>query len=217
MGKPEGVPSQPAHGFDAEHPGYETQDVNVKGIVYFLGGLLLSVVVFFALCFVLGKEINKQFVAADGAPDQWHQYGSTRTVNRENLVDNPKLQQKVAGEIANSFPTPQLDTDDGNQATADLHAREDLLLNYYSTDKGTTRIPIGAAMALIAQRGLGAAPAASTATLMAGDAKPEIHAPLTSGFARTGYELDTIEKRDQQNKYKQEEEGRKHQEEEHKK
>lgn len=216
MGKPEGVPSHPVGGFDAEHPGYETQDVNVKGIVYFLGGLLLSVAVFFGLCLVLGKVINKNLVEADGAPDKWHQYGATRTTNRENLVDNPALQQKVSAEIANSFPTPQLDTDDGNQATADLHAREDLLLNYYSTDKGTTRIPIGAAMALIAQRGLGAAPAASTTTLMAGDAKPEIHAPLTSGFARTGYELDTIEKRDQQNKYKAAERGREYEEKEKK-
>lgn len=30
---------------------------------------------------------------------------------------------------------------------------------------------------------------------MAGDEKPEILAPLTTGFARTGYELDTIEAR----------------------
>lgn len=209
MGRPEGVPSHPAKGFDAEHPGYETQDVNVKGIIYFLGGLLLSVAVFFFLCFFLGKIINGQFVKQDGAPDQWHQYAATRNTKRENLVDNPVLQQKVAGEIANSFPTPQLDTDDGNQATADLHSREDLLLNYYSTDKGTTRIPIGVAMDLIAQRGLGAAPTESSAKLMTGDAKPEIHAPLTSGFARTGYELDTMEKRDQQNKYKQAEEGAK--------
>lgn len=217
MGKPEGVPSHPTPGFDAEHPGYETQDVNVKGIVVFLGGLLLSVAVFFGLCFFLGKAINGAFVKADGAPDQWHQYGAVRNTDRQNLVDNPVLQQKVAGEIAKSFPTPQLDTDDGNQATADLHAREDLLLNYYSTDKGNTRIPIGVAMALIAQRGLGAAPAASTTTLMAGDSKPEIHAPLTSGFARTGYELDTIEKREQQNQYKAAERAHEAEEKEHKK
>ena len=48
------------------------------------------------------------------------------------------------------FPTPRLDIDDGNQATADLHAREDLLLNHYSTvdgQPGTIRIPIERAMA----------------------------------------------------------------------
>jgi hypothetical protein len=44
--------------------------------------------------------------------------------------------------------------DDGNQATADLHAREDLLLEHYSLvdgQPGTIRIPIERAMELIAQ------------------------------------------------------------------
>ncbi len=56
-----------------------------------------------------------------------------------------------------AFPTPRLEIDDGNQATADLHAREDLLLNHYSTIEGgggAIRIPISRAMELIAQRGL---------------------------------------------------------------
>ncbi len=47
--------------------------------------------------------------------------------------------------------------DDGNQATADLHAREDLLLEHYSLvdgQPGTIRIPIERAMELIVQRGL---------------------------------------------------------------
>ena len=49
-----------------------------------------------------------------------------------------------------------------------------------------------------------AAPAAAApAALMAGDSVPVIHAPLTTGFARTGYELDTIETRDQKNTYTQ--------------
>ena len=102
-----------------------------------------------------------------------------------------------------NFPTPRLETDDGNQDTADLHAREDLLLNHYSTSAdlppGAVRIPIGRAMELIAQRGLPKAPAAAGTpkTLMAGESAPVVTAPLTDGFARTGYELDTIEAREQ--------------------
>ena len=34
--------------------------------------------------------------------------------------------------MTQQFPTPRLETDDGNQDLADLHAREDLLLDYYS-------------------------------------------------------------------------------------
>jgi len=206
MGKPEGVQAHPTPQLDAEHPGYETQDVNVSGIVYFLGGLLASVVAFFFLCFYIGKVINNEFVKDDGVPDRWHQYGNTHNANREDLTPNPALEQKDLEAITASFPAPRLDVDDGLQATADLHAREDLLLNNYSTNtEGTatvTRIPINVAMQLIVQRGLGAAPAATApATLMAGDTVPAIHAPLTDGFARTGYELDTIEAREQKNSY----------------
>src|ERR1700743_2484108 len=188
MGKPEGVQAHPVPKIDSEHPGYEIQDVNVSGIIYFLGGLLASVVVFFFLCFYIGKAINYEMVREDGPPDKWHQSGNTHNANREDLTPNPEMQQKDLAAIKDTFPEPRLDADDGLQATADLHAREDLLLNNFSTNtEGTatvTRIPINVAMQLIAQRGLGAAPAAATpATLMAGDSVPVIHAPLTDGFA----------------------------------
>ena len=98
-----------------------------------------------------------------------------------------------------------MDIDDGNQATADLHAREDLLLNNYSSSAsapGSIRIPISRAMEIVAQRGLPVnAQAAGTAVAMTGDEKPVIQAPLTSGFARTGYELETIEAREQKLNY----------------
>lgn len=210
MGKPEGITAHPAPPIDDEHPGYEIQDVNAVGIAYFLGGLLVSVVVFFVLCFYMGKVINNQFVRDDGPPDKWHQYGNTQTTDRENLAPNPAIAQKELAAIKDTFPTPRLDEDDGNQSTANLHAHEDLLLDNYSSDNGTTRIPINRAMQLIAQRGLGSAPApAAQKTLMAGDSVPVIQAPLTTGFARTGYELDTIEKRNQQNSFKQAIEGKK--------
>src|SRR5437588_647335 len=97
------------------------------------------------------------------------------------------------------------DVNDGNQATADLHAREDLLLNNYSVspkEGGAIRIPISRAMEIIAQRGLPVnTEAAPSAVQMAGDEKPTVQAPLTSGFARTGYELETIEAREQKLNY----------------
>ena len=72
MGRPEGVPAHPVPQIDDEHPGYETQDVNVGGIVYFLGGLMGSLVLFFVLCFFMGKVINTSFAEYDGKPDKWH-------------------------------------------------------------------------------------------------------------------------------------------------
>jgi hypothetical protein len=71
--------------------------------------------------------------------------------------------------------------------------REDLLLDNYTwvdQSQGKIRIPIERAIQIIAQQGLPVAPAVQQAPLLAGDQKPAITAPLTSGFARTGYEQD---------------------------
>lgn len=183
---------------DPEQPGYEITDVNVNGIVVFLAGLAGSLFVFFLVCFLLGKVINYTLQKTDGPADKWHQTASTGG-KREDLTPNPELQQRELQQISKTFPEPRLDLDDGNQSTADLHAREDLFLNYYSRSPNTQgiRIPIQRAMELVAQRGLPVNAHPTTEPLMVGDAAPTVQAPLTNGFARTGYELDTIEAREQ--------------------
>ena len=205
-GKP-AVTAHPHVKHDADHPGYETQDVNVGGVLYFLGGLMVCVVMFFFLCFFLGKAINSGYAKSDGDPDRWHQYGNTRATSREDLTPNPVQQQKELAAVTQQFPTPRLVDDDDNQETSDMHAREDLLLDYYSSNVEsagtTTRIPIDRAMQLVAQRGLGAAAASAPKTLMAGETAVKVQAPLTNGFARTGYELDQIQTRKQKNVYAQ--------------
>jgi len=106
------------------------------------------------------------------------------------MPSSPELRNKVA-ELTQTFPTPRLQTDDGAQDIADLHAREDLLLSNYSwidPSKGTVRIPIERAMELIAQRGLQVAPPAQVQPPMTGDSRPAITMPLTDGFARTSFE-----------------------------
>jgi hypothetical protein len=184
-----------------ETPGYETTDVNVGGVVVFLSGLMGFLVVFFVFCYVMGKVINGQLQTLDGRADKWHQTGSDK---RENLASNPEMEQKELNRLTTAFPQPRLDVDDGNQATADLHAREDLLLDHYSRSPAegqAIRIPIERAMELIAQRGLPVFNQTAATPLMVGDARPEVQAPLTTGFARTGYELQTIEAREQQLTY----------------
>jgi hypothetical protein len=108
------------------------------------------------------------------------------------MQSDPALQQQELKRLTQTFPTPRLQGDDGNQDTADLHAREDLLLENYSwvdRSKGTVRIPIERAMELIAQRGLPVQQKPQqTETLMAGDSPITVQVPLTDGFARTAYE-----------------------------
>ena len=197
------------HARTDETPGYETTDVNVSGVSVFLAGLFGVVLVFFVFCFVLGRVINTAIEKSDGPTTKWNhlsEFAGAETTGgkRQDLASDPEMQQKQFQQMTTTFAEPRLDIDDGNQATADLHAREDLLLDHYSVVQagGSVRIPISRAMELIAQKGLPvAAPAATTAVKMAGDEKPVVQAPLTNGFARTGYELDVIEARAEKMSY----------------
>ena len=196
---------------DPEHPGYEVEDVNVGGIVTFVAGLSGFLVIFFVFCFFMGKAINYAIAKQDGPTNKWHagqgDLGNTpRGEKREDLTSNAVMEQRQLAQMTQTFPTPRLEMDDGNQDTADLHAREDLLLDYYSSSanlpSGTIRIPIARAMQLVVQQGLPKpAAAAQPAPLMAGESEPTVQTPITDGFARTGYELDTIEAREQKNEF----------------
>ena len=194
----------------SESPGYETTDVNVNGVVVFLAALGGFLLVFFVFCFVMGRVINGAIQKADGPTTKWNHTsdfaGAALNGGKlQNLANDPEMEQKQLQQLTATFPTPRLDIDDGEQSTADLHAREDLLLDYYSVVPGegnNVRIPITRAMELIAQRGLPVnTQTAAAGVLMAGDEKPVIQAPLTTGFARTGYELDTIEARAEKMSY----------------
>jgi hypothetical protein len=170
--------------------GFEQSDIRVTGIVVFLTALGIFVVVSAVLCYGIGKVINAHMDKEDGPNTKWTKTADIRQLG--NLPNSPAMQNSVA-QLTQQFPTPRLQLDDGNQEIADLHAKEDLLLNNYSwvdRSQGKVRIPIDEAMALIAQRGLPVAPAMETAPLMAGDTKPVLETPLTDGFARTGYEHD---------------------------
>ena len=172
--------------------GYEVTDVSVQGILVFLVGLFVSVGVFFVLCFGLGKVINYSLVKRDGAADKWNANPAREAGKLKNMESNPAGAQQQLKQLTQTFPTPRLQSDDGNQDVANLHEREDLLLDHYSwLDDAHTkvRIPIERAMELIAQRGLPVAEKpAQSEPLMAGDSAPTVTAPLTDGFARTGFE-----------------------------
>ncbi|HEX3892554.1 MAG TPA: hypothetical protein VHW46_08275 [Terracidiphilus sp.] len=171
--------------------GYEQSDVRVTGIIVFLTSLAIFVAVCGIITYGMGKLINAWMNKEDGPTSKWVTTVDVRQLG--NLPTDPELQHKMA-ELTQRFPTPRIQTDDGNQDVADLHQREDLLLDNYSwvdQSQGKVRIPVDRAMELLAQRGLPVAPATTQqATLMTGDSKPTVAIPLTSGFAPTAYEQD---------------------------
>jgi hypothetical protein len=170
--------------------GFEQSDVRVTGIIVFLTALAIFVAVTGILCYGIGKVLNAELNKEDGKNSKWTKTVDVRDLG--NLPNSPALQSKMA-ELTQQLPAPRVQTDDGNQDVADLHAREDLLLDYYTRvdgQPGKVRIPVDRAIQLIAQRGLPVAQAPQAAPLLTGDHKPTVHAPLTSGFARTAYELE---------------------------
>lgn len=170
--------------------GYESSDVRVSGVAMAMIAFGLFAVVSAITAYFLGRQINMRMSVQDGKPSKWTKPVDVRSLG--NMANNPELQKKIAT-TTGQFPTPQLQTDDGLQDLADLHSREDLLLNNYSwvnQEQGKVRIPIERAMELIAQNGLPVAPPVEAAPLLTGDSKPEVTIPLTSGFTKTGYEQD---------------------------
>ena len=55
----------------------------------------------------------------DGPNSKWTTAVDVRELG--NLPNSPDMQHKMA-EMTQTFPTPRLQTDDGNQDVADLHA-----------------------------------------------------------------------------------------------
>lgn len=172
--------------------GYEVTDVSVQGIAVFLIGLFVSVGVFFVFCFGMGKVINNALIKRDGPLNKWNASNAVEQGKLKNMESNPAGEQIQLQQLTQTFPTPRLQNDDGNQDLVDLHQREDLLLDHYSwvdQSQGKIRIPIERAMELIAQHGLPVEPKpATTEPLMFGDSTPTVKIPLTDGFARTAYE-----------------------------
>jgi hypothetical protein len=199
-------PHDPHHSIDpyaaeSESVGYEVTDVEVNGIAVFLASLAAFVGVFFVVCFVMGKVINTAILKSDGPPNKWNQFGPPSRGKREDLTSNAVMEQQQLNQMVQRFPTPRLQMDDGDQDIAEMHAREDLLLDHYSwidRSSGKVRIPIARAMEIIAKGGLPVAPEEQSEPLMAGDRAPVVSAPLTDGFARTGYEQQYLETLQQQ-------------------
>ena len=178
--------------------GYELSDANTTDIAGFLVVMAASIAVVFVLAFGIGKLIYYGLKHQDGPPNKWSQMAGVKPGNMES---NPQIEQQQLQQLVKRFPTPRLQSDDGNMDVAQMHAREDMLLNHYSwvdQNKQTVRIPIERAMQLIAQKGL---PVESQREpqeqALFGDSQKTVTAPLTNGFARTGPELQMIEARDQ--------------------
>jgi hypothetical protein len=177
--------------------GFESSDVNVRSVLVFLISLGAFILVFFVLVFGMGKVINTELVKHDGPANKWNAAVAAPHKMGKSMQSATVMEQQQLQMMTQRFPSPRLQMDDGNQDLADMHQKEDLLLDHYTwvnKEQGVVRIPIDRAMQLIVEKGLPVAPGAplqapvSAMSDQSMDVANTITAPLTNGFARTTYE-----------------------------
>ena len=120
------------------------------------------------------------------------------------MAPNPVVQQQQFAQMTQRFPAPRLQIDDGNQEMADMHAREDLLLDHYTWvnhEKGISKNSDRSCHAVDRRTRPAGQEGAAAGQLMTADSERTVATPLTSGFARTGYEQEMMEVQEQQRKH----------------
>jgi hypothetical protein len=132
------------HGNTTGHGGFERQDLQVSGILYFL----LTIVVITAIC-LLG--IRGLYAFLD------HREKAAQPALSPLVTSVPTDTRHIApGYPQGAFPDPRLEVDERGQLNGIRLSEENTLYSYGWVDEkaGTVRIPIDRAMDLLAQRGL---------------------------------------------------------------
>jgi len=138
------------------HGRYEHKDIGVSGVVYFLIGLAVAlVIVYFVVNGFYSYLSHRSDAEQPGvSPLATSTAKDTRRLPEEYKTDaEGKDYEKY---LEKNFPSPQLETDERNELNKIRLREEDTLSTYDYVDRnaGTVRIPIDRAMDLIAQRGL---------------------------------------------------------------
>ena len=150
------------------HADYERKDISVTGVVVFLVGLGALLLVSYFIVDVFYHALEKHFEA-----EQTPVSPLVTNAQRDTRRIPPQYGEDYAKYLKESFPAPQLETNERTQLNEVRRREEDVLSTYDYVDKnaGTVRIPIDRAMDLLAQRGLPVLPQASSSAPQS--AKPQ--------------------------------------------
>jgi hypothetical protein len=128
----------------APNGGYERSDIGTRGVLYFLAGLAVAVLLAYFVVDGLYHFLDKRS-EAEQAP--------VNPLVTNAPADTRRIPKDYPQEV---FPNPRLETDERGQLD-DIRLKEEQTLSTYDyIDKsaGTVRIPIDRAMDLMVQRGL---------------------------------------------------------------
>jgi hypothetical protein len=144
------------HVNSAGHGDYERKDITVAGVVYFLIGLGLAVVVVYFIANGIFAFLNNRFEAEQKpvSPLVTNAPKDTRHIPSEYKTDAQGADYEKY--LKKSFPAPQLEVNERTELNGERLREEDTLSTYGWVDQnaGKVRIPIDRAMDLLVQRGL---------------------------------------------------------------
>jgi hypothetical protein len=138
------------------HADYERKDIGVRGVIVFLIGLGVVLVICFFLVKGLYSSLEAHFAAKQPAvsPLATNVPKDTRKLPPEYKSDAESTDYEKY--LQQNFPAPHLETNERTELNKVRLSEENVLSTYDYVDKnaGTIRIPIDRAMDLIVQRGL---------------------------------------------------------------
>jgi hypothetical protein len=158
------------------HADYERRDIGVRAVYYFLGGLVVALVVTYLVVNVFFHILEKRSQADQTpvSPLAAKVPADTRRLPPEYKSDSEGADYEKY--LHKNFPEPQLETNERTELNTIRQHEEDTLSTYGYVDEnaGTVRIPIDRAMDLIAQRGLPVRAQSGSAPAQASDSpQPE--------------------------------------------
>lgn len=137
----------------AEHGDYERSDISASAVVYFLVGLAVFLLITHFAVTGIYHYLDKQAEAQQAPVNPLVTNAPTDTRHLPEKYRGGKGYEEY---LKDSFPAPQLETDERRQLD-DIRTKEEQTLStydYIDQKAGTVRIPIDRAMDLIAQHGL---------------------------------------------------------------
>jgi hypothetical protein len=169
------TPNQPM----TSHEGFEHEDMNSKGPLYFMAGLILLCSVIFLIMFGMYRFLDS--------------YASEHQPPLSPMVTPEADTRLVTREDPKTFPQPRLEVNERTELRSFIEDQDRQLATYDWVDKnkGIVRIPIDRAMELIAKRGLpvhpeGASSAPSSAAQTSAPEKKQAPKAGTKKAAASG-------------------------------
>ena len=128
--------------------GFEQEDLSAMGVMYFMAGLAVVVVVIYFIVVGMYRYLDHY--------DRTHQQPANPMAVDTKMDPQTMTRDQIRDKAEATFPKPVLEYSEQTQYIDELKKQNDVLASYDFVDQknGVVRIPIDRAMDILAQRGL---------------------------------------------------------------